>query len=57
MNTSRSSRGRRGKQGGGGLETGEGKSDIVITSWLSVPLLEVTTLGLRGRAVLLSYQL
>ena len=34
--------------GGGGLETGEGESEIVITSWLLVPLLEVTTLGLSG---------
>ena len=30
--------------GGGGLETWEGESEIVITSWLLVPLLEVTTL-------------
>ena len=37
-----------GSKGGGGLETGEGESEIVITSWLLVPLLEVTTLCLRG---------
>ena len=41
-----------GSKGGGGLETGEGESGIVITSWLLVPLLEVTTLGLSGGAVL-----
>ena len=41
-----------GSKGGGGLETGEGESEIVITSWLLVPLLAVTALGLRGGAVL-----
>ena len=36
---------------------GGGESEIVITSWLLVPLLEDTTLGLRGGGGRAAYQL